>query len=69
MNVMTRKSMEEINNSRLLNLNDLMMYIGVGRNKAIDFGKESSSIVRIGRRVLYDRERVDKYIDSLLEEV
>ena len=69
MNVMTRKSMEEINNSRLLNLNDLMMYIGVGRNKAIDFGKESGSIVRIGRRVLYDRERVDKYIDSLLEEV
>ena len=66
---MTRKSMEEINNSRLLNLNDLMMYIGVGRNKAIDFGKESGSIVRIGRRVLYDRERVDKYIDSLLEEV
>ena len=66
---MTRKSMEEINNSRLLNLQDLMMYIGVGRNKAIDFGKESGSIVRIGRRVLYDRERVDKYIDSLLEEV
>lgn len=63
---MTRKSVEETNNKRLLNLNELMIYIGIGRNKAIDFGKESGAIVRIGRRVLYDRKKVDEYIDSLV---
>lgn len=65
---MKKRSMEEINNSRLLNLQDLMVYVGLGRSKAIDFGKESGAIVRIGRRVLYDRERLDKYIDSLFDE-
>ncbi|MCM1543100.1 MAG: hypothetical protein NC121_17830 [Blautia sp.] len=30
----------------------------------MDLGKNSGSIVRIGTRVLYDRQKIDKWIDE-----
>ena len=50
---------------RLMNLAELQAYIGLGRNKALDFGKASGARVSVGRRILYDRIVVDRYIDSL----
>lgn len=55
----------ENKNNRLLNVNELMEYMGIGKTGAMRFGKEHGCIVRVGRRVLYDRELVDKAIDSL----
>lgn len=59
-----KNKMQEV---RLLDIHQLMVYIGLGRNKALEIGKESNSIVRIGRRVLYDKKQIDQYIDEMVD--
>ena len=54
-------------NSRLLGIKELMQYLNVGRNSALKFAEESKSKIRIGRRVLYDKNKIDKYINKLTE--
>ena len=54
-------------NSRLLGIKELMQYLNVGRNSALKFAEESKSKIRIGRRVLYDKHKIDKYINKLTE--
>ncbi len=49
---------------RLMGISELMRYTSLGRNKAMDLGKNASAIVRIGRRVLYDRQKIDTWIDQ-----
>ena len=49
---------------RLMGIAELMRYTSLGRNTAMDLGKNASAIVRIGKRVLYDRQKIDSYIDS-----
>ena len=49
---------------RLMGISELMRYTSLGRNTAIDLGKNANAIVRIGKRVLYDRQKIDSYIDS-----
>lgn len=51
--------------ARLLHLNELQIYIGLGRNKAIEWGKSIKADVHIGRRVLYDRVVIDKVLDEM----
>ena len=36
----------------------------LGRNTAMELGKNANAIVRMGKRVLYDRRKVDKWIDE-----
>ncbi len=54
-------------NSRLLGIKELMQYLNVGRNSALKFAEESQSKIKIGRRVLYDKNKIDKYINKLTE--
>lgn len=60
----TRSSENSIN-SKLLSIEELQTYLSVGRNTAANVGKESGALRKIGRRALYDREKIDKFIDSL----
>lgn len=50
---------------RLINLKLLMSYVGLGEKRAAQLGREAGAVVRYGSRVLYDRERIDQYIDQL----
>lgn len=52
---------------RLVGLEDFAQYVGLGRNKALEFGRVSKCTVRFGRRILYDLNRADRYIDSMTE--
>ena len=49
---------------RLLGITELMRYTSLGRNSAIDLGKTSCAVVRVGGRVLYDRKKIDAWIDE-----
>lgn len=49
---------------RLMKIDDLMRYTSLGRNTAMNLGKSANAIVRIGTRVLYDRKKIDRYIDE-----
>lgn len=52
---------------RFLNISEFMKYTGLGRNKAMELGKEIGCRVEVGRRVLYDIKKADKYFDEILE--
>lgn len=52
---------------RLLGLQDLMTYTGLGEKRAAQLGREAAAVVRYGARILYDREQIDRYIDELRE--
>ena len=54
--------------SRLLGIKELMSYTSLGRNSAMQLGMDSGAKVKIGGRVLYDRKKIDSYIDSLAAE-
>lgn len=51
-------------NGRLLDTEGLMAYIGTGRNTALKFGSDAGAVIRIGRRLLFDKEMVDRAIEQ-----
>lgn len=50
---------------RLMSVDQLADYIGMGRNSALKFGAEAGAVKRFGRRVMYDRRIIDNAIDKL----
>lgn len=55
----------EARDSRLIDTDELRIYLNIGRNNAMKFGEEIGAKVRIGRRVLWDKQVIDKYISSI----
>lgn len=53
--------------SRLMDTDELRVYLNLGRNNAMKLGEEIGARRKIGKRVLWDRVVVDKYLDSLAE--
>ena len=53
--------------NRLMSTKELMDYVGLGRNKAVIFGDSISARIQVGKRVLWDRRKLDKYLDSITE--
>ena len=51
--------------SRLIDTEELRAYTNLGRNSAVKLGEEIGARVKIGRRVLWDRVKVDQYFNSL----
>lgn len=51
--------------SRLMDTEELRAYTNLGRNNAMRLGEEIGARVQIGRRVLWDKRKVDEYFDSL----
>ena len=49
---------------RLLGVDELMNYLSLGKNKAMEFGKESGAVVHIGKRTLYDKVMIDRAIED-----
>lgn len=49
---------------RLMGISELMRYTSLGRNMAMELGKNANALVRMGKRVLYDRQKIDKWIDE-----
>lgn len=55
------------NMSRLMSTDELRAYTNLGRNKAMELGEKIGARVYIGKRVLWDRKKIDKYIDTLTD--
>lgn len=53
-----------VSEKRLLDVNDVCIYLSLGRNKAKEFGKNIGAQVKIGKRVLYDRVIIDSYFNK-----
>ena len=54
-----------VGESRLMDTEELRAYTNLGRNNAIKLGEEIGAKVQIGRRVLWDRRKIDEYFNSL----
>lgn len=51
--------------NRLMDTEELRAYTNLGRNNALKLGDEIGARVQIGKRVLWDRVKVDQYFNSL----
>ena len=51
--------------SRLLDTEELRVYTNLGRNNAMKFGEEIGAKVKIGKRVLWDKVKIDQYLNKL----
>ena len=51
--------------SRLMDTEELRAYTNLGRNNAMKLGEEIGAKVKIGKRVLWDRVKIDKYLNEL----
>lgn len=50
---------------RMFGIDELADYMSVGKTYAARFGKEAGARRTIGRRVLYDREIIDRALTAL----
>lgn len=51
--------------SRLMDTEELRAYTNLGRNNAMKLGEEIGAKVKIGKRVLWDRVKIDQYLNEL----
>lgn len=51
-------------NSRLFGINELATYLCVGTYSARKIGEAAGAKMHFGKRVLYDRAKIDEYITS-----
>ncbi len=51
--------------SRLMDTNELRAYTNLGRNMATKLGIEAGAKVKIGRRTLWDKIKIDQYLNEL----
>ncbi len=56
-----------LSDKRLLDAAEVCQYLSLGRNKGIEFSKEIGAERKIGRRCLYDRAVIDRYLDEQAE--
>lgn len=50
---------------RLLDTEELRAYTNLGRNNAMKFGEEIGAKVKIGKRVLWDKVKIDQHLNEL----
>lgn len=62
-----RTVLTNVGESRLMDVETLRGYVNLGRNNAMKLGENAGARVKIGKRVLYDRRKIDAYLDSLME--
>ena len=49
---------------RLLSRKEACNYVGLGLNRGVEFCNKSGARVQIGKRVMYDKDKLDEYIDT-----
>lgn len=53
---------------RLLGIDELCAYLSLGKSKAVEVAKEIDCGIKIGKRCLYDRKKIDAWIDSQVDQ-
>ena len=51
--------------NRLMDTEELRAYTNLGRNNAMKLGEEIGAKVKVGKRVLWDRVKINQYLDEL----
>lgn len=56
-----------LSDKRLLDASEVCYYLSLGRNRGIEFAKAIGAEIKIGRRSLYDRVKIDQYLNEQME--
>lgn len=62
----TRKRMNETA-PVMLEINGLCDALSLGRRSAEKIGEDAKAVVRVGRRKLYNFQKIQKYVDAISE--
>lgn len=54
-----------LSDKRLLDANEVCYYLGLGRNRGIELAKSIGAEIKVGRRSLYDRVKIDRYFNEM----
>ncbi len=54
----------ELKEKRLLNINEVSIYIGLGESSARRYMDEIGAVKKFGRRVLFDKTIIDSALNS-----
>lgn len=49
---------------RLLSRKEACNYVGLGLSRGVEFCDQAGARVQYGKRVMYDKQKLDKYIDA-----
>ena len=60
-----RKKVQSTDEKRLFSLQEAANYIGMGRNRTRTYMDSIGATVYMGRRVLFDRKKIDIALDTL----
>ena len=61
----TTESKLELNCRILITTADLQKFLSCGRSTTIKIGTEAEAKVQIGKRVLWNREKIQKYLNEM----
>lgn len=61
----TKNDTGNLSDMKTFPISILMRYLGCGRTTAEKIGVAAGARLAVGRRVLYRRDRIDAYIDSI----
>lgn len=53
--------------TRLIDTDELRGYTSLGRNSAMKLGEDAGAKIKIGKRTLWDKEKISRYISALTE--
>lgn len=59
-----RKTVTTMGEKRLLDANEVCVYLSLGRNRGVEFARDIGAERKIGRRSLYDKVIIDRYLDE-----
>lgn len=62
-----RENFAPINEKRMLDANEVCIYLSLGRTKGVAYAKSIGAERKIGRRCLYDKKVIDKALDEMVE--
>lgn len=61
----SRNNIQAKGESRLMDTNELRTYTNLGRNMATKLGIEAGAKIKMGRRTLWDKIKIDQYLNEL----
>ena len=64
-----RKNISMVSEKRLIDANEVCMYLSLGRNRGVEFARSIGAERKIGRRSVYDKVVIDRYLDKQAMEV
>ena len=64
---MNKRETTTVERKRLLDAKETCEYLSLGRNRGVEFAKSIGAERRIGRRCLYDKVVIDRYLDKQMK--